>query len=76
LLDTWTSYTPEVFSKAFDQYVDLLVKLFELELPTRRFGGLKIASNGEVISAPVLEETMWQVYVSSFLSVYRGLYAS
>ncbi|KAF7318275.1 APH domain-containing protein [Mycena chlorophos] len=55
LADLWTSFTPAQFDSLLDQFVDIHIKLFELDVP-RVYGSLALDGS----AAPVFEETMWQ----------------
>ncbi|KAJ7201633.1 phosphotransferase enzyme family-domain-containing protein [Mycena pura] len=56
LADIWVNLTPTQLDYVLDQFVDIFIKLFVIQVP-RNHGSLALDGR----SGPVIEETMWQL---------------
>ncbi|KAJ7054472.1 kinase-like domain-containing protein [Mycena amicta] len=56
LADIWLTLSPSQLDNILDQFVEIFIKLFAIDVP-KVYGSL--TKNGT--AAPVLEETMWQI---------------
>ncbi|KAJ7931106.1 hypothetical protein B0H13DRAFT_1959021 [Mycena leptocephala] len=54
LADTWMTLSPVQLDRILDQFVEIFIKLWELDVPTNH-GSLRLDGS----SGPVIEETMW-----------------
>ncbi len=66
------SLSPEALDNVLNQFVDFFIRMFTLELPRggQFYGSLRVTEmegRREVVPGPVLEETLWQLYVAEAL---------
>jgi hypothetical protein len=60
--------SPVQLDRILDQFVEIFIKLWELDVPTNH-GSLRLDGS----SGPVIEETMWTLYAFSHLFVRSTL---
>jgi len=62
LSDTYNSLSPKALGNVISQLVDIFIKMFDLQLPGGGlYGSLRVCTDGNIGSGPVIEETMWQI---------------